>query len=574
LVVLGRFLPKNQFNMKRPLLFAFLFCFAIQAFSQACVVSTDTAHLDVNNARVILQASGDFFWDRSDAGFLTPINEPNLPQTASIFAGGIWVAGFDGGVNLKLAAQTYGASGGNTDFYPGPLDDNGITSNSACANFDKLWKVGRNDVSNHIADFTSDGGIDGPVPQSILRWPGRNNPHSLDANGFELPVDQDLAPFVDLNGNGNYEPLLGEYPRFFGDQAIWWVFNDQGGGAVHGETNGNALQVEIHALAYAFEGQGDTDLENTSFYEFQVYNKAAEKLDSAYIGLWLDPDIGCPSDDYVGCISSEKIAFAYNSDALDGDVGCNCSTFGVNTYCENIPVTAIKVMKGPIGTNGGDVGFSSFTFASNPVGGATPWWGLSPYYSLSGKWPDGVPITYGGNGYDTLSTNYHPFLMDGNPGNSDDWSLCSENLLPSDFRMLIGSGPFDLNPGQSTSVTYAVLNNFDVTHPCPNLQPLIEMSDEIETIFGQLSSSENPISSQSHTQFYPNPLVSEGKLSSNGVKIEAVRLFNTNGQLVRYYHDLKTNELTISSGGLPAGLYYYAALLGNGLLATGKIAIQ
>jgi hypothetical protein len=56
--------------------------------------------------------------------------------------------------------------------------------------------------------------------------------------------------------------------------------------------------------------------------------------------------------------------------------------------------------------------------------------------------------------------------------------------------------------------------------------------------------------------------------------LESARLFNANRQLVRHYEDLKANELTISRGGLPAGLYYYAAHLGNGQLATGKIAVQ
>jgi hypothetical protein len=241
------------------------------AFSQACVVSTDTAHLDVNNARVILQASGDFFWDRSDGGYLVPKSDPSQPQTGVIFAGGLWLGGLDPGGNLKIAAQTYGASGGNSDWWPGPLDtDEGITNANICNDFDKLWKVERSEIVAHIADFASDGDIDGPVPQRILEWPARDNPQSLTANGFALPQGHELAPFVDRNNNGKYEPILGDYPKVPGDQAIWWVFNDEGGGNIHGETNGTPIRAEVHALAYGFKEVNDENLANTTFYDFTI----------------------------------------------------------------------------------------------------------------------------------------------------------------------------------------------------------------------------------------------------------------------------------------------------------------
>ncbi|MCF8245639.1 MAG: T9SS type A sorting domain-containing protein [Saprospiraceae bacterium] len=561
--------------MKPFLCFSFLsFCFANIAAAQACTVSTDTAHLDVNNARVILQASGDFFWDRNDAGFFVPKGDPSQPQTATIFAGGLWLGGFDPGGNLKVAAQTYGANGGSSDYWPGPLNNQGTTNANICSDFNKLWKVIRSETNAHIVDFASDGVIDGPVPQSILKWPGRDNPQSLAANGFALPSGQELAPFVDRNSNGKYEPLKGDYPNVNGDQAIWWVFNDEGGGAIHGVTHGLPIQIEIHALAYGFEGQGGEDLANTTFYDFNIFNRALEDLDSVYVGLWLDTDIGCSSDNYVGCISSEKMAFAYNGDNIDGDQNCNCSNFGVASFCQDIPATAIKVLQGPTGTAGNGVGFSSFTFAVNQIGGAVPWLSLSPYFSMTGVWPDGYPITYGGSGYDTLSTNYHPFLMDGNPGNSDDWTFCSENYASGDFRMLIGSGPFNLAPGENTSITYAILNKFGLQYPCPELSPLIEMGDAIQTYFDDLTPTQTPISASSSVHFYPNPLISEGKLTTSGAVLEAVRLFSLDGRIIGEYKNLNSNELTILRGGLPAGFYLYSALLNNGQFATGKIVAQ
>ncbi|MCC6723957.1 MAG: T9SS type A sorting domain-containing protein [Saprospiraceae bacterium] len=551
--------------MKRPLLFFFLFCFAKGAFSQACAVSTGIAHLDVNNARVILQASGDFFWDRSDGGYFVPKTD----NVATMFSGGLWLGGFDPGGNLKIAAQTYGASGGYPEWWPGPLDaQNGTINAPVCSNFNRLWPIKRSAISAHIADFESDGDIDGPVPQGVLEWPGRDNPESLSSNGFSLPIGHELAPFFDRNGNGKYEPMLGDYPKVTGDQAIWWIFNDEGGGAIHGETNGTPIRAEIHALAYAFEGSNDENLANTTFYDFKLFNRALEYLDSAFVGLWLDPDMGCYLDDYIGCISSEKLAFVYNADATDGQPDCACS--GLPTYCNEPPITGVKVLRGPNNNNGEDTGFSSFSYSNAlapPTGN-----GMLP--QLFGTWPDGTPITYGGSGYNPTSTDIHPFALDGNPSKTDEWSLCTVDMPPLDFRMLISSGPFHLEPGESTSICYAVMTKFGVNYPCPDVTPLIEMGNAIEEFCASLSPANEPIAAANTTQFYPNPLVSEGKLSTNGEQMESVRLFNSNGQLVRHYNGLKTNELAIERGGLPAGLYYYAALLGNGQLATGKIAIQ
>jgi hypothetical protein len=546
-------------------------------FSQACAISIDTAHLDVNNARVILQASGDFWWDRQtyQSGYLIPKPTNTEPGIPAFRSGGFWLAGNDSGGNLKVAAQMYGAAVGNSDWWPGPLDPaGGFTNIDNCTNYDRLWKINRSEVESHIADFVADGDIDGPVPANILKWPGKKNPESLSANGFNLP-NQSLAPFIDINGNGIYEPNAGDFPKFLGDQAVWWVFNDEGGGNIHGETNGFPVRAEVQAMAFAYEGENDEDLANTTFYDFTIINRAPEFIDSMYTALWLESDLGCAMDDYFGCISSEKMAFVYNMDALDGDENCECPGVPL-TYCDNIPITAIKVLGGPKNEAGEDVSFSSFTYFNNPsfqnpIPAMTdPANDIEFNRYMTGSWRDGTPFTSGGNGYSPTGGTPYPFAFDGNPGDTQSWSMCSENIPDVDQRILISSGPVKLQPNESTIVRYAVMTKFGFQYPCPDITPLIEMGNGFESLTG---TSEKPHSSQ-FIQFYPNPLLSEGKLTSNGEPMESVRLFNANGQLVRLYNDLKTNELTIERGVLPTGLYYYAALLVNGQLATGKIAIQ
>ncbi|MGB4971636.1 MAG: T9SS type A sorting domain-containing protein [Cyclobacteriaceae bacterium] len=565
--------------MKKILLFliVFMFCTDI-SYSQACAISTDTAHLDVNNARIILQPSGDFFWNRNYEGFYVPKVDPSQTHTSIIFAAGLWLGGVDAGGNLKIAAQTYGASGGDADWWPGPIDINQNTTNATiCDNFNKLWKVHREEIESHINDFETDGIINGLVPNSILAWPGRGNPESLAQNQFELP-DQPLAPFVDRNGNSIYEPLLGDYPNVFGDEAIWWVFNDEGGGQPHGESLGNPVKAEVQVTAYGFKGENDEDLANTTFYDFKIYNRALEKLDSGYVSLWLDPQLGCDRDDYFGSLSTDKMAFIYNADAVDGWSGCDCD--GIPTFCDNIPMTAFKILQGPLNINGEDVGFSSFTYYNDysnivgnpPPGVVDPATELEYYRYMTGSWKDGTPFSYGYDGYNFANSPPYFYAFDGNPSDTGQWSLLNETLPNYSRKMLVNSGPFHLQPGESTSISFAAMTTFDVE--TPNIEPLVSMGNTIQTFYDNLPTATSSVIKQKTTQFYPNPLVSEGKLTANGEVLESVRMFSLDGRIVQEYNHLNTSELSIERGGLPSGFYLYSALLRNGQLATGKIIVQ
>ena len=61
------------------------------------------------------------WWDLNDPKYIVPNVEPGkgIPEVSSIFAGAVWLGGFDDGGNLKMAAQTYRSAG--NDFWPGPL---------------------------------------------------------------------------------------------------------------------------------------------------------------------------------------------------------------------------------------------------------------------------------------------------------------------------------------------------------------------------------------------------------------------------------------------------------------------
>ena len=97
-----------------------------------------------------------------------------------------------------------------------------------------------------------------------------------------MDVNKDLAPYVDVNFDGVYSPELGEYPNIDGDQAIFWVYNDKGN--IHTESGGDAIGVEIQALAFGF--QTNDEINDMTFYRYKVTNYATTTLDSTYFGQW------------------------------------------------------------------------------------------------------------------------------------------------------------------------------------------------------------------------------------------------------------------------------------------------
>ncbi|NND34935.1 MAG: hypothetical protein HKN76_20280, partial [Saprospiraceae bacterium] len=91
-----------------------------------CASSRSATDMSINNVRARLLGGGDVWWDLIGNGkYVVPKVDPasGLDEVSSIFAGAVWLGGFDPVGNLKLAAQTFRSSNAN-DFWPGPLDPN------------------------------------------------------------------------------------------------------------------------------------------------------------------------------------------------------------------------------------------------------------------------------------------------------------------------------------------------------------------------------------------------------------------------------------------------------------------
>ena len=434
--------------MKRisPTLLPFLFIItSIFHASGQCDNFVDV-RLAANRVDARILTGGDFFWNRNDGKFAVPfVPGPPMAETSSIFAGALWLGGIDMGGNLKLAAQTYGNANGRMDYLPGPIDDNtSSTLPSGCEQFRNIWKINRGDILQVKEDFEENGTIDLPLPDDVLSWPARGNPHFESIMGFPLP-DQELAPFFDRNGNGLFEPMEGEYPLLdaqwptaIPDEMTWTVFNDIQ--APHTESTGLPIGAEVHFMAYSFNCTDDEVLNHTVFTRHKVFNKSGEDLSDFRIGIWLDVDLGCYIDDYFGCDTLLNSLYFYNSDNDDNDPTCT----GIGTYGVDPPVQAITFLNQPLDhlTYYNNGGFGVPIFATTDPADAVDF-----YNYMRSIWLDITPFTFGGNAYDLTSNDLTNHVFTDPPSDPNGWSLVNAQLPLQDRRTVMSTGPFDLPAG-------------------------------------------------------------------------------------------------------------------------------
>lgn len=537
------------------------------SFRSDCASAAAQTDLAINNVRARLTTGGDLWWDGSDAGYIVPAVEGS-DGVASIFAGGLWVGGVDPGGNLKIACQTYGHFNGNNEFWPGPLNDFGQTDASQCQDWDRFFKTTAESVQQHRLAWQEavNQGLDELSPDmisdDIKGWPGLGNPFFFDVHGFDLPPDNQgfngLADFYDVGGaSGVYEPQFGDFPILgilggcgndiiVPDELIFWIINDAGG--IHANTNGDPIQMEIQNYSFGFKT--NNRLNDMTFHKYKMVNRAIENIEGTYIGVWVDADLGCYTDDYIGCDTSRSLVYTYNADALDGN--SNCTDCLVNTYCEDIPVVGVDFLKGPLNEFGEILGMSSFTYYASqntqPNAGMTDPQIAPEYYNyLSGKWRDGTPLTQWGTGYNPASTAYTNYAFPSAPDDTDGWSMCSTSMSLGDYRTIQAAGPFTLLPGAVNSIFTGVVWVPSMSYPCPDMTRFFDADDMAQNAFNNCFA--NVTSTQEVPQFADELatlqlIPNRSNVSDAGAAMirlvnvpdnSSVNIYDLNGQLIRQY---------------------------------------
>ena len=302
-----------------------------------CTPSSAFEWLDINNVRTRINAGGDMWWDLpsgTGSKYFIPANG----SATSLFAGSLWIAGVDVNNQLKCAALRFRQVG--NDYYTGPLTVDGKASSTpeTCAKWDKIYKITRAEVDEFLANYQA--GKTDDIPSIIKNWPATR------ADDDPEGIAYYLAPFYDADGDGEYVPENGDYPYYDitnelchtkiptmeeeiygtmygsiladqvlkGDQTLWWIFNDKG--AAHTESGGQAIGIEVRAQAFAFAT--NDEINNMTFYSYEIINRSTYTLTGTYFSPWTDVDLGYGYDDYVGCDVARGLGYGYNGSYIDG----------------------------------------------------------------------------------------------------------------------------------------------------------------------------------------------------------------------------------------------------------------
>jgi len=500
-----------------------------QTPAAGCSAAIALESLDLNNVRARLENTGGSMWqDRANsiADYEIPKRlSVTDPKYTSIYAGALWMGGQDVNGQLKIAAVTFRGAG--NDFWPGPLNTTTAEIDGAtCAAYDKFYPMTKSQVLLFNAWYQAgvDDALNGTttqvddypgytIPDSILNWPAHGD--------ISKGQDWHLAPFYDRDGDDFYDPNSGDYPKYdligdidcrttrdirlFGDKTYWFVFNDKGN--THSESQGPSIGMEIRGQAFAFTTNDEVN--NMTFYNYEMINRSTFTLTETYFGQWVDADLGGSTDDFVGCDAERGLGYCYNG--LPEDAGGS----GVEGYGSTPPAVGVDFFEGPFADNDGidnplttnvstalandgipykglgigygdgiidneRYGMRKFVYYS--IGGGQfngdgdPSSALDHYNYLRGRWRNGgAQMVWGGNGNSASSggTILADLLF---PGDSDPlfWSTQGVTASPAnwseynaqgpttpnpagDRRFLESAGPFTLEPGAVNDLTVGVV---------------------------------------------------------------------------------------------------------------------
>jgi hypothetical protein len=521
---------------------------ALPALLVAFAQTPDSAVISTNNFAAKFYADGTIASKSVGVKFTVPKDS----GANALFAANLWIGGFDDtyGV-LHISSGTYDDS--LTNYRYGPI---GNSYNAAYAQrYNKVWKVKQSDIDYHKIHWKDLGYT---TPADILSWPGNGNT----GNGEPLL----LAPFEDKNGNFQYEPLSGETPIIRGDEALYIIYSDRGN--VDHVKYGNPLNMDVHLMVYAYENPADTDLYNTLFCHYNIVNRSNEGYHDVLIGSWNDFDLGCFSNDRVGCDTVLNSFFVYNG--TTSDIDCQ----GVKGYGYSKPNLGVTFLNSEL---------HSFAYFTNgaPWNMADPKNPFQQYNYMDAIWPDGTHFNEN-SGY--MGDSLTNFLFPGNPCDSSTWSELYYflNLPAGDRRALGSTGKFNLPAGGSKCVDLAYVfatGNPQAACIADGVDSLKERIQRVQSFYNATTAACHSFNtgvqelSENTLQLYPNPANEVVTVLAGEQNIAQLTVTDVNGRVI--YHTQNTGAPThrINTAGFSAGLYFLSAQSG-GKTFYGKLVVN
>ena len=382
-----------------------------------CTLGTAEGDLDISRVFARVFNTGSLFFGNTTTngdGYF-------VPQAAAIsplYAAGLWVAGTVDG-QVRSAGSRYR----DFTFWPGHLDDGATLPNpNFCSPFDRIYVVSRPDVGAYEQT--------GQATPDLRAWPVGLGAPTVDASG-ERVVPTSREQVIDLDA--------GERPVISGSQMAWWVMNDVGND--HAAQGSAPLGIEVRVSAFAVSAVEPAGISDATFYRYEILNRSENTLEDARASVFVDPDLGDASDDFVGSDSTRGLFFAYNAEDQDAVYGTP-------------PALGIDLLSG---------GGGSYYFQNAQSGPTTDPATAPEYYNyLRSRWRDGTPMYAFGTGYNQPQAPITQWAFPGDPVTGQAWS--EENSdgngsrnVPGDRRGGVTSVPFELAPGETYTFDVGIL---------------------------------------------------------------------------------------------------------------------
>lgn len=268
-------------------------------------VNSRCQRLNVNQLGMWILNNGSFCrnYQTGKAG----LEYPRGSGKYAVYAAGLWITGKING-NVRTACADY-----NSEYQGGVILSNGQPDDPSLEKY-RLYKIKSEDSAD----------------------PGNPN---YNQDYAEWPV-ADGAPLDNL---GN--------PLILGDQTIWFVMNDANTSLHDGAYNTSPLKIEVQVLAWAFD-ENATPLGKTVFLQYTIINKNNETIEDAYIGLFVDADLGDANDDRTASDTTLNLSYNYNGKGVDA------------VYGTAVPAVGFCLLQGPAVPT---VGQQAFQFLQKPI---------------------------------------------------------------------------------------------------------------------------------------------------------------------------------------------------------------
>ena len=483
--------------------------------------------------------------------------EDGYPDLYIPFASGLWAGGFVEGTNdVRLAASTGYIS--FRDYTPGPWFMDTSLKSEVCVAYNRVWKITNGEIRRLNENFADGTLALETIPLNILEWPAKGNIH------FDEPIliERDLAPFFDYNNDEIYNPLDGDYPivleenpDFIPFEFMFTVYNDNK--AQHFQSSGDPVHMEIHQMDYLINCEDEIEANLSVFTRLKLIYHGDENLINFNASIFDENVIGCVDTDHIGCNTEDDVSYVYNRDGLELEKCFSGADPGVDqTIYSTVALNHELESFISLNLNAGGPLFSSYPSSD-----------LQHYNYTNAQWRDGTPLTYGGDGYDTLSTDFTSHIFPDLPTDSNGWSMQNNEYSYANLSTVSTMWKGDLESGDEIILDFCdfvyidrsaegleIFNDYE--EAIANLKQQFQSFKDGSFICNEISAISNPIKKEVSIKVYPNPVHDELVVELDlNAEYQEISLFDLLGKELLHKRITDTT-FSIHLGNINAGVYF------------------